>query len=100
MNETTSPLTFKESIQLGKYDETYLSQYQEWVDMDDHLRFQFISQALQNRRRQLRIQWANLANQMDFSKKPYLTEAQQKVEQALRDLSDDEEKLMVKYAGM
>lgn len=99
MPTSKSPLTFKESIDLGKYDEEYLNQYQEWRDMDRQIRFQFISQALKNRRLQLRTQWAELANQLDFSKKPYLKEAQKKVEQALRDLNDDEEQLLVEYAG-
>lgn len=95
----TSPLTFKESIDMGKYEEEYLDQYQEWQEMDDHIKFQFISKAIINRRRQLRIQWANLANNLDFSKKPHLKEAQKKIEQAIRDLNDDEEMLQVKYAG-
>lgn len=99
MSTTTLPLTFKEAIDMGKYDENFLSQYNEWELMDDHIRFQFISKAIANKRRQLRIQWANLANNLDFSKKPHLKEAQKKVEQAIRDLNDDEEMLQVQYAG-
>lgn len=94
----TRILTFKESIALGKYDASYLSQYQEWRELDRQLQFQFI-EAILNRRHQLRLQWANLANQLNFSKKPHLAEAQKKVEQALRELDEDEEKLMVEYAG-
>lgn len=95
----TNTLTFKEAIDMGVYDENQLGEYPEWQSMTDHIRFQFISQALINRRRQLRQQWAGLANQLDFSKKPHLKQAQKKVEQALRDLNDDEEQLFVKYAG-
>jgi hypothetical protein len=99
MKDSVTPLTFRESIDLGKYEEAYLTQYQEWNNLDKHLKFQFISQAIKNRRRQLRLQWANLANQLNFSKKPHLADAQKKVEQSLRDLDKDEEKLMVQYAG-
>lgn len=99
MNNNNLPLTFKEAIDMGKYEQEYLKQYDEWQNMDDHIRFQFISKAIENKRRQLRIQWANLANNLDFSKKPHLKEAQKKVEQAIRDLNDDEEMLQVEYAG-
>jgi hypothetical protein len=92
-------ISFKESIELGKYDAEYLEQYAEWNELDRHLQYQYIVQAIINKRRQLRLQWARLANQPNFSKKPHLADAQKKVEQALRDLDADEEKLMVEYAG-
>ncbi len=100
MTTSTRLITFKESIALGKYDAEYLSQYPEWQELDRHLQFQYISQAIINKRRQLRLQWANLANQPHFSKKPELAAAQKKVEQALIDLDVDEEKYMVEYAGV
>ncbi len=99
MSDIKPSLTFKELIELGKYEEEYLSQYSEWGTFDRHIKFQFISQAIKNRRRQIRIQWANLANQLNFSKKPHLADAQKKVEKALKDLDEDEERLMVEYAG-
>ena len=99
MSNHNLPLTFKEAIDMGKYQEEYLAQYDEWQQMDDHIRFQFISKAIANKRLQLRIQWANLANNLDFSKKPHLKAAQKKVEDAIHDLNDDEEELQVKYAG-
>ena len=92
-------ISFKESIELGKYDIEYLSQYKEWQELDRHLQYQYIVQAIINKRKQLRLQWARLANQPDFSKKPQLLAAQKKVEQALRDLDSDEEMYMVEFAG-
>ncbi len=98
--KTTEPmLSFKDAIELGKYDAAYLEKYAEWRELDRHLQFQFITKAIINRRRQLRMQWANLANQPDYSKKPLLKEAQKKVEDALRELDLEEEHLMVEYAG-
>lgn len=99
MDTPTPVITFKEAIALGKYQPIYLGQFPEWQGLDRHLQFQYISQAVLAKRRQLRLQWANLANQPNFSKKPHLLAAQKKVEQALRDLDYEEEKLMVEYAG-
>lgn len=95
----TRIISFKESIDLGKYQVVYLSQYPEWKELDRHLQYQYIIQAITNKRRQLRLEWAKIANQPNFSKKPQLLTAQKKIEQALRDLDTDEEYLMVEYAG-
>ncbi|MCA9368729.1 MAG: hypothetical protein H6773_00635 [Pseudomonadales bacterium] len=92
-------ISFKESIELGKYQIDYLSQYKEWQELDRHLQYQYITQAITNKRRQLRLEWAKIANQPNFSKKPQLLAAQKKIEQALRDLDSDEETFMVEYAG-
>ena len=99
MANTQRLISFKESIELRKYEVEYLSQYKEWQELDRHLQYQYITQALVNKRRQLRLQWALLANQPNFSKKPQLLAAQKKIEQALRDLDSDEETFMVEYAG-
>lgn len=99
MSSSPRIISFKESIELGKYDAEYLSQYKEWQELDRHLQYQYIVQAIINKRRQLRLQWARLANQPNFSKKPELVTAQKKVEAALVELDRDEEKLMIEYAG-
>lgn len=96
---TTRIISFKESIELGKYQIDYLSQYKEWEELDRHLQYQYITQAITNKRRQLRLEWAKIANQPNFSKKPQLLAAQKKIEQALRNLDTDEEALMIEYAG-
>lgn len=92
-------ISFKESIELGKYQIDYLNQYKEWEELDHHLQYQYITQAITNKRRQLRLEWAKMANQPNFSKKPQLLAAQKKIEKALRDLDTDEEALMIEYAG-
>ncbi len=98
-SHSTSFITFKEAIELGKYEPHFLSQFPEWEDFDAQIQYQYVIQAIQNRRRQLRQQWATLANQLNFSEKPHLKEAQHKVEKAMKDLSADEERLIVLYAG-
>lgn len=92
-------ISFKESIELGKYQVEYLSQYKEWEELDRHLQYQYITQAITNKRRQLRLEWAKMANQPNFSKKPQLHVAQKKIEKSLKDLDTDEEALMIEYAG-
>lgn len=99
MSDQKFEISFKEALDMGKYQEEFLSKYPEWQNADKQIRAQFINRALKNRRIQLRLQWANLANQLDFSKKPHLAEAQKKVEASLKELNEDEEKLLVKYAG-
>ncbi len=95
----TKSISFKEAIELGKYEPAFLSQYTEWNTFDAQIQYQYIIKAIGNRRKQLRLQWAALANQLDFSQKPHLKAAQGKVEKAIRDLNDDEERLIVEYAG-
>jgi hypothetical protein len=99
MTQLKLALSFKEAIAMGKYEEEFLNQYDEWKNLDEHIRYQFIIAAIGNRRTQLRQQWAGLANQLDFSKKPHLKEAQKKVEEAMRFLNNEEERLRVEYAG-
>ena len=98
-NQSSTDLTLKEAIDLGKYEPEFLSQFPEWEKLDRQIQYQYILKAIDNRRRQLRLQWANLANQLDFSTKPHLKEAQKKVEKALQDFNADEEWLIVEYAG-
>lgn len=93
-------ISLQEAINLGVFNEDQLNQFAEWKDLDSHVQYQYICQAIINRRKQLRLQWAKMANQPNYSKKPLLREAQKKVEEALRILDQEEELLMVKYAGV
>ena len=99
MTEPKLYLSFKEVINMGKYEPEYLAQYPEWATFDKQIQFQYITQGIVNRRKQLRTQWAGLNNQLDFSKKPQLKPALQRIEQALKDLNADEERLFIEYAG-
>lgn len=92
-------LSFAEAIDFGKYEPDFLKQFAEWQTFDRYTQFQFIAKALKNRRRRLRLHWAELNNQLDYGKKPYLKEAQKKIEQAISDLNEEEERLLVEYAG-
>lgn len=99
LSNVTSSITFKEAIELGKYEPEYLSQFPEWQTFDRQIQYQYVIRAIQNRRKQLRLQWANLSNQLNFSEKPHLKTASKKVEKAISDLNADEERLIVEYAG-
>lgn len=98
MTQTPS-IPFEQAIEMGEYDPEFLSQYPEWKKLTKHIQYQYIRTALINRRKQLRLQWAELNNQLDYRLKPHLATAKQKVEQALRALNDEEERLIVEYAG-
>lgn len=95
----TPPISFEKAIELGEYSPQFLSQYPEWKQMSRHVQYQFIKQALDNRHKQLRRQWADLNNQLDYRLKPHLAEAKKKVEQAMQELNVEEEQIMVEYAG-
>lgn len=97
--QTTPAISFEKAIELGEYDPEYLAQFSQWATFSKHIQYQYIREALINRRKHLRLQWAELNNQLDYRLKPYLQEAKKKVEQALQNLNDEEERLIVEYAG-
>ena len=96
---TKHAISFEQAIELGEYDPEFLAQYSQWQTMSRHVQYQFIRQALENRHKQLRRQWADLCNQLDFRLKPHLKEAQKKVELEMKKLNDEEERLLTEYAG-
>lgn len=95
----TTHLSFDEAIEHGIFRPEELIKYPEFEAMEEFLQFQFILKGLKNRQRHLRYQWAMLNNQLDFSQKPALHEAQRKIEKAISDLNKEEEDLYVRYAG-
>lgn len=100
MNSNNDPaISFKEAIEMGKYEPDFLAQFPEWEKFDPQIQYQYVIKALTNRRKLLRQQWAAIVTQLDFSKKPHLEEAQHKVEKAIQQLNKDEERLVVEYAG-
>jgi len=99
MSKTALPFSFEKAIELGEYDPAFLERFPVWSGMSRHSQYEFVHQALTNRRKQLRLQWADMANQPDFSKKPHLMEAQKKIQDAMHKLIEEEELLQVEYAG-
>lgn len=91
-------LTLPKAIQFGQYDPHYLATFLEFNQLDRHSQFELIKEALDNRRRQLIKQWAEINNVLNFSKKPYLQTALRNIEKQQKKLEDDRERLYVEYS--
>ena len=91
-------MTLQKAIEMGEYDPEYLAAFPDWHQLSRHMQWEMIRDGLKNRRRQLRIHWAEIANQPDFSKKPHLHKALKNIEGQLDGLQSDEERLQVEYS--
>ncbi len=97
-HNTSQTITLQEAIERGEYDPGYLSTFPDWHQLSRHVQFQYIRDALRNRDKQLITQWAEIANILDFSKKPYLTEALRNIEAQRKKLEEDKEFLYAEYS--
>ncbi|MBI2611965.1 hypothetical protein HYW54_04460 [Candidatus Gottesmanbacteria bacterium] len=95
---SSSHMNLQKAIELGEYDPKFLSGFAEWHTLSRHAQFQYIRAALDNRRKHLIGQWAEINNVLDFSKKPYLQEALRNIEEQLRKLREDKERLYIEYS--
>ena len=91
-------MTLQKAVDLGEYDPDYLSIFPEWGQLSRHVQWQMVREALHNRRKQLMVQWAEVANQPDLSKKPHLALAMKNIQKHLDHLQGEEEKLQVEYS--
>lgn len=96
--QATSGITLEKAIDMGEYDPDFLATFPEWLSLSRHVQWVMIRQGLKNRTVQLRVNWAEVVNQPDFSKKPYLKVALRNIEGQLKKLQTDEEKLQVEYS--
>ena len=94
----SSKMTLQKAIELGEYNPDYLSTFPEWLTLSRHIKFQYIRDAIESRRRHLITQYAEINNILDFSKKPHLKEALKNIETQLHKVEEDREKLFVKYS--
>ncbi len=94
-----TPLNLKEAIELGEYDPTFLSNYPEWRTLSRHVQFEYVRKGLDNRNKQLLLQWAEVNNILDFSKKPELKGALKNIEKQMSDLTKERERLYLEYSS-
>ncbi len=92
------PITLKETIDLGEYEPKYLAQFPEWEQLTAHIQMEYIRKAIENRRKQLVVQWAQVNNVLDFRLKPELQEVLNKLSERIRQLERDQERIWVEYA--
>lgn len=91
-------ITLQKAVDMGEYHPEYLATFPEWHQLSRIMQWQFIRQAIKNRRRFLLVQWAEINNQLDFSQKPYLANAAKNIELQSKKLNQDEEKFQVEYS--
>lgn len=91
-------LTFEKAIELGEYHPEYLSQFPVWDTLSRFMQFEFITQALANRRKQLLRQWMEINRANDFRLKPHLMEASRNVEAQLEILRKEKEVLYTQFS--
>ena len=96
-NESVS---LKEAIEMGEYDPKYLQSFAEWQKMSKNMQWQMIRKALKNRQRLLRLNYAEIFNQLDFSKKPELKIAMENIQKQIENLQKDEEGLQLEYSSI
>jgi len=92
-------ITLKDAIDLGEYNPEYLATFPEWHTLSAYVQFQYIKQALDNRVRNLTVQWAEINNVLDFRLKPGLKEALKNIEKQVKQIENDREKLYLEYSG-
>ncbi len=91
-------LTLQKAIDLGEYEPSYLSKFPEWDQLPRHSKFQLIKQALDNRLKQLAVQWSDVNNVLDFRNKPHLKEALKNIEDQRLKVLQDKEDLYLEYS--
>ncbi len=96
-NKSPQIITLDQAIEFGEYDPDYLSRFSDWERLSRHIQLEMIKKALDNRRRQLVGQYAELNNVLDFSKKDYLKNALKNIENQLKKLEEDREKIYLVY---
>ena len=79
-----SKMTLQRAIELGEYDPEFLSK--------------FIRNGLDNRERQLVVQWSEINNVLDFRLKPQMREALRNIERQLDKVHSDRERLYLEYS--
>jgi hypothetical protein len=97
--KVASPImTLQKAVDMGEYNPEYLSTFPEWNTLTRYVQFQFIKQGLDNRRKMLWIQWSEIVNTPDFSRKPHLSQALKNIESAIKKLDEDWEVLYLEYS--
>lgn len=94
----SSMMTLQKAVDLGEYDPEFLAKFSEWESLSRHVRLQFIRQGIDNRRKNLLMQWAELNNVLDFSTKPGIKTALRNVEKQLKKIEEDREKIYLEYS--
>lgn len=91
-------MSLQKAVDMGEYNPDFLATFPEWHTLSKHLQLQYIRQGLDNRRRHLIVQWAEINNVLDFRTKPHLKVALRNIEKQIKKLDSDMEKIYLEYS--
>lgn len=97
-SQSPKNMTLKEAIELGEYNPDFLATFPEWHTFSRHVQFQYIRKALDNRNKQLLLQWAEINNTIDFRLKPQMAEALINIQKQMKRLEEDRDNLYFEYS--
>jgi hypothetical protein len=92
-------MTLERAVELGEYDEGFLSTFPDWHNLSHNIRFNYILKALKNRRQFLRLNYAETFNVLDYSKKPELKKVLESINKRLDELQKEEEQIRINYSS-
>ena len=95
--KTDQNKTLQKAIDFGEYNPDYLSTFPEWATLSKHVQFQMIKTGIENRRKQLLMQYAEISNVLDFRLKPELKETLDNIHKQLKMLDTVFEKHSMEY---
>ena len=97
--KNSDTITLQKAIDMGEYDPEYLANFPDWHKLSRMMKWQMIRPAIRNRRRFLQVQWAEINNSLDYSRKPHLKQAGDNILKQLDVLLADEEKYQVEFSA-
>lgn len=95
--QKTTSMTLEKAVEMGEYDPNFLSTFPEWAGFSEYIRWNYIRQAIHNRRRFLMQNWAETNNVLDLRLKPEMKQVLDRINDQIVALNQAEEKLRVEY---
>lgn len=93
-------MTFEEAIQMGEYQPEFLDQYPEWKTFSKHVQLEYISKAIDIRRRQLIRKWSEIIEMMDQAEIPEMKQKSvANIFRQIKELAKEKERLYFEYLG-
>src|SRR6185369_864015 len=90
-------ITLQKAIELGEYEPQVLAKFDEWHKLSRHAQFQLVRKGLDNREHQIVMEWAEVNNVLDFSKKPELQSVLRNLEAQRKQILRDRERLYIDF---
>jgi hypothetical protein len=94
---STARLSLEKAVEMGEYSPAFLSTFPEWSSYSDNIRWHYIRQAIQNRRKFLLQNYAETNNVLDLSLKPEMKMVLDRITKQVEFLNKEEERLRLEF---